>query len=89
MKPFIRIGTLYLNTDDILNVQANETRYEPVFADVPKAVPCVRITTRELKLECGPLEDIGSTNVTYDFDHGTPEATAIINWLESQSEILC
>jgi hypothetical protein len=88
MKPFIRIGTLYLNVSDLIEVETNARRNEPTFGEETRQVACIRLTTRKLTIGVGPSDDATSVNVTYDFEHGTREADALLAWLESQTEDL-
>jgi len=82
MKPFIRIGNLYLNVSDIIEVDADYKKTSSVSFDTAQVV---RVTTRALDYRAYLDGAAASESCVHDFAHGTPEAEAIIAWLEAQS----
>lgn len=80
MKPFIRIGDITINRTDIIKI------YHDITTD--EYLHCVRVVTRELTLEGYGDISAASQHVSHDYEHGTPEAAAILIWLESQTEDL-
>jgi hypothetical protein len=66
---FIRIGSLYLRISDILEVDAN---YQG---------NCVRIMMRGVDA----VEGFSSSSRVYVYNHDTPEAAALVAWLEPQT----
>src|SRR4051794_32966839 len=87
MKPFIRIGSLSLNRNDIIEVDHNYVKFELCEENDP--LHYVRVTTRALAIggDAG-IPAIASVNVHHDFLHGTKEAQALLSWLEAQTEVL-
>ena len=91
MKPFIRIGKLYLNVSDIIAVEP-ATAERTTFADGEVGcdyVPVLRVTTRVLK-PFSWSEEVGAEAICrdYDFDSDSQEADALLSWLKDQSEVL-
>lgn len=84
MKQFIKIGCLYLNVADIIAVDAN---YEDEHFGVPTGVYYVRVVTRQLTCVDGN-DGSAAVSVSHLFDIDSPEANAIQDWLEGQSEDL-
>lgn len=74
MRPFIKIGKLYINVKHIIDID--------IRPDV------VRITTSELVPESVGESDWTATNNQIDFEIGTPEADALLRWADSQAEVL-
>ena len=77
MKRFIRIGTLYLNVNDIIEVDTNHQCEGGSF---------VRVTMRTIDAD-GYVE-LASVSTCHHFVHGAPDADAIIAWVASQAEVL-
>lgn len=80
MKQFIRIGRRYYNTNQITNIDTNVDKWDH---KTRANKPVIRITTTELFAECMGEDAAASSSATYDYDHDTPEAKAIMVWLET------
>jgi hypothetical protein len=78
-KPFIRIGSRHIAIDHIIGI---DTNYED-----DRFSQTVHIVLASLDID-GDDKDLASSSSVIDYLHGTPEAQAVIHWLESQSEVL-
>ncbi len=77
-KSFIRIGSQHINTNKIVEI---DTDYEAIGGG-----HTVHIVLQSLDIDGAYGTDaLASFSTAIDFVHGTPEAQAIIAWLEGQS----
>ncbi len=83
-KPFIRIGSRHIAVNKIIEIDTNYRKYYRDLADFKQTV---HIVLTSLTID-GDESDLSSSSVEIDYPHGTPEAQAVIAWLESQSEVL-
>jgi hypothetical protein len=73
MAKFLKIGSMYLNTDHIIEVETNASKTS--FSGVETR--CVCVVTTELV-----QDETVATNRWHHFNHDTEEAKTIIAWLE-------
>lgn len=93
MKQFIKIGNLFLNRNDIISVNGDHTREHQVWETGENGLSYITthyvlVVTRGLKYIYIGEGAAASESVEYIFEHGTPQASAILAWLEWQSEDL-
>lgn len=81
---FIRIGNLYISIKDIISVYVDYVQSESYFKDLPdggyetgeRDVHYVRIVTRAM---------VDGSSRDHLFKHDTPQAEAILKWLEPRA----
>lgn len=90
MKPFIRIGSQHIQVSKIVQIDTNYRKYYhgEQLGECGGFKQTVHIVTQAIELDGYGEETAASKSVEIDFVHGTPEAKAVIAWLEGQSEDL-
>jgi hypothetical protein len=80
MQRFIRIGERYISLHHIVEIHVN------TIDNMGRHI--VRIVTDEMVVEGVGSDAWVASSAWIDYEHGTPQAGAIIAWVASQAEVL-
>lgn len=83
---FIRIGNIDISIDDIITIYRDYIEYS---YELKQRLHYVRIVTREITIQADEdVQSAASVSACHDFEHGTPEADAVLRWLGMRTQVL-